>query len=122
MSRLALPSRWLPYALLPLLLPSCFLYESAPLNGANLFRRERCIDCHGTDGFGTSNGPSLDGLASSWSKEELARYLIDPERVLPDRPRLAEIADSHAAHMPAFGHLSARERRALAAFALKLHR
>lgn len=117
-------NRSIPFLLLGaalLALPSCFLYGTGSVDGGQLFRRERCIDCHGPDGLGTGNGPSLDGMASYWTKAELTNYLIDPESVLPSKPRLAAIADSHDARMAAFGHLTESERRALATFVLKIH-
>jgi len=119
---LALNSSLVPCALLLFSLSSCFLYESAPLSGGSLFRRERCIDCHGPDGLGTGNGPSLDSMASFWTTEELTEYLVEPEAVLPSNSRLSKIADAHDARMAPFGHLTERERRALAVFVLKIHR
>ena len=119
---LASKASLVPCALILLSLSSCFLYESAPLNGGSLFRRERCIDCHGPDGLGTGNGPSLDSMASYWTTEELTEYLVEPEKVLLSNPRLSKIADAHDARMASFGHLSQRERRALSVFVLKIHR
>ena len=119
---LAALSRLVASVLILLSLQSCFFYETTSISGGNLFRRERCIDCHGPDGLGTGNGPSLDSMASYWTTEALTDYLVDPELVLPSNPRLSRIADAHDARMAPFGHLSERERRALAVFVLKIQR
>ncbi len=107
-------------ALLLSTLSGCFLYPSSPADGASLFRRERCIDCHGPSGLGTGNGPTLDGLASRWTADALADYIADPEAYLANDARLSALADQYDGRMIPFGYLSEGERHALASFVLSI--
>lgn len=68
--------------------------------GAALFRSQGCVTCHGRAGEGSVMGPPLRGLATNWKREDLARYLADPEAFTAKDPRLAGIASKFAMRMP----------------------
>lgn len=100
-------------------LAGCFLYAHPPRSdGAALYRRENCANCHGPARAGTPNGPPLEGLAERWDARALGRYLLDPDAVLASDPRLAELSRRHGNRMPPFPHLTSGERAELARWLL----
>lgn len=73
-------------------------------DGGEIFRREGCISCHSFKGQGAGAGPELTGVTSRRSDSWIRDQIKDPRLHDPD------------SRMPAFGHLSRREIRALIAY------
>ncbi len=99
--------------------PACFFYVRPRSDGPTLFRVENCANCHGPNGVGSPNGPTLVGLERNWDPETLNAFLADPEAWRERVPRLAELARAHRNRMPSFSHLSDRERSKLATHLLR---
>ncbi len=51
---------------------------NAEVTGENLIGEFGCVNCHGNDLGGTAMAPSLHGLASVYTKEQLVAYLQNP--------------------------------------------
>ena len=81
------------------LLASC----SAP-KGAEIFRRERCSECHSLRGAGGGVGPVLDSVGRRRTREYIIQQIKDPKAHNPDSA------------MPSFGHLSEEDINALAEY------
>ncbi len=57
-------------------------------NGARLFKRLQCHQCH--DG-GSRLGPSLKGLSNRFSDQDIGKAIVDPDSQIPDRYRAQKI-------------------------------
>jgi cytochrome c oxidase subunit II len=79
--------------------------EGAPsvARGERVFRTEGCYGCHTIGRFGTPIAPDLSRIGARYSRDELARWLANPEAVRP------------GAHMPQL-ELDPADIDALAAF------
>lgn len=51
---------------------------STKVTGEKLIGELGCVNCHGNDLGGTAMAPSLHGLASVYTKEQLVAYLQNP--------------------------------------------
>ncbi|VAX26671.1 hypothetical protein MNBD_NITROSPIRAE02-954 [hydrothermal vent metagenome] len=71
------------------------------VDGASLFQKEGCINCHRFKGAGGSICPDLTDVASKRSDAWLRQQIKDPGVNYPDST------------MPGFGHLSEKEIQAL---------
>jgi mono/diheme cytochrome c family protein len=100
---------------------ACALLGSSPPSGAALFRRSRCIDCHGDQGQGSANGPALEKIGSKWSVELLTEFIGDPEKFRMSDARLDEISVRHNSRMTPFDTLPTSDRRALATYLISEH-
>ncbi|RYF51954.1 MAG: c-type cytochrome [Cytophagaceae bacterium] len=102
---LRLESRWTAWPTTHLApLPDNAELTPAARQGHSLFTRYGCLSCHSIGGVGGGVGPSLTGLPTRLSLDELKRYISAPP---------TDVA------MPAYGHrLSEDELTALASFVL----
>jgi periplasmic copper chaperone A len=83
--------------------------------GARLYQQHGCAACHGTDGSGSGAlAPTVEGEVRDLTRDEL-RYGSSVEAI-------AETIARGPGAMPAFGHLSLEDRRALARFVRSLAR
>ena len=71
------------------------------VDGASLFQKEGCINCHRFKGAGGSICPDLTDVARKRSDEWLRQQIKDPGVNYPNST------------MPGFGHLSEKEIQAL---------
>ncbi len=85
-------------------------------SGRRLYRREGCVACHGLDLGGTAMAPTLDHVARHWSRDDLAKFLADPEPWVARDGRLRRLRQAHPTSMRGFPYLSDAERRDLAVF------
>jgi cytochrome c2 len=90
-----------------------------PVDGATLFREQNCNQCHGADGAGTNLGPTLHGKRQFWTREKIAVYLADPQKVIRGDARLEEQARKFMLPMIPFP-LAEQQRLALADYVLAL--
>ena len=102
-------------------LVACALLGASSTSGAALFRRARCIDCHGNNGQGSANGPALANLGSNWSVEKLTEFIGDPEMFRMSDERLDEMAVRHNSRMTPFDTMPEGDRRTLAAHLINKH-
>jgi mono/diheme cytochrome c family protein len=51
--------------------------------GQELFVQKGCAHCHGADGIGTDNGPSLMTVGKRLKKNEIARQIEDGGKQMP---------------------------------------
>lgn len=93
---------------------------SGPPDGAQLFREQNCVQCHGPEGRGTNLGPALFDKKSFWTRQELAQYLTDPQARIQKDERLAKQADLYRLPMTKFVALSREQRLAIADHVLAL--
>lgn len=87
--------------------PVNYLEGCSPLElqGALVFHRKQCINCHGVGGAGGLRGPALDGVAARLTADQLVRQVIQG-----------------SGNMPAYGkNLTSSEVAALVAFMRTLH-
>ena len=68
--------------------------------GRRIFLSDACPTCHGQDRMGTNNGPSLQGLPTRWTEENLIRFLHEPSAFRQSDPRLQQLADRYKTVMP----------------------
>ncbi|MEW6218690.1 MAG: c-type cytochrome [Thermodesulfobacteriota bacterium] len=92
--------RWAAAALLLALLAAA----CAVPDGAAVYEREGCGDCHSVAGQGGRLGPDLTAVAGRLPPAAIRAYIRDPAGQNP------------AARMPAYPHLSEAELHALARF------
>ena len=85
--------------------------------GRQLYLDSGCARCHRADFSGSRQGPPLEGLRSTWSREELARFLKDPPAYSRRDPRLKALASRYRVSMPKFA-MEEKTRRELAEFLL----
>ncbi|MBI5641009.1 MAG: c-type cytochrome [Nitrospirae bacterium] len=71
-----------------------YIFVIGTSNGAELFRKEGCIDCHSFKGRGGSIGPELTGVSKRRSRKWMTDQIRDPQSHNPDT------------RMPSFSHLS----------------
>lgn len=104
-----------------LLLAACSgeAQDSAPPDGAALFKAQNCIMCHAPDGSGTNLGPTLHGKKGFWTKEKLAAYLAKPSATIAGDARLKEQAAKYSLPMVDYPYLTEKQRLALAEFVLE---
>ena len=61
--------------------------EEAPafaVEGAMIYQRQSCGNCHQVNGAGMNNGPNLNGLALRRSKEWVVGHFRDPQKYSPN--------------------------------------
>jgi putative heme-binding domain-containing protein len=58
--------------------------------GKLAYKKYQCAACH--DGGGQNSGPSLVGIASRFSLEDVLRAIVDPNENVPDRYRAVVVA------------------------------
>ena len=87
--------------------------SSGATPGADLYRRQVCVTCHGAAGEGTFTGPPLRSLRQHWTRQQLAAYLADPKARIKTDPRLQKLSRQFPREMPAVS-LSEEERLAIA--------
>jgi mono/diheme cytochrome c family protein len=68
--------------------------------GQRAFLSDACPTCHGQDRMGTNNGPSLQGLRTRRTEENLIRFLRDPSAFGQTDPRLKQVAERYKTVMP----------------------
>lgn len=78
----------------------------AKYSAEKVYQEWGCGTCHGENGAGSSQGPSLVGLAAHWPRDLLIRYLKDPAAVRAIDARLEQLARHYdPISMPAFDGL-----------------
>jgi mono/diheme cytochrome c family protein len=87
-----------------LVLGAVFLFAGCAVDGAALFEREGCRNCHRFRGPGGNLAPDLTAVTNVRSDTWIKRQIRNPS------------ANDSQTRMPAFGHLSRGEVRALLAF------
>lgn len=92
----------------------------ASLDGEALYSLHGCNVCHGDAGEGRSLGPALVGVGLHWTREELARFLLEPRVVIAETPRLAELDLQYPSEMRPYRNTTAEERLRIADFLLSL--
>ena len=100
---------------------ACASLGSASGSGAGLFRRARCVDCHGEQGQGSANGPALVKIGEHWSLTELIEFIADPEPFRERDERLDALSIRFNSRMTPFDTLPASDRRAIAKYLLAEH-
>ena len=58
--------------------------------GKLAYKKFQCASCH--DGGGQNSGPSLTGIASRFSRNDVLRAIVDPNDNVPDRYRAVVVA------------------------------
>ena len=91
----------------------------API-GEKVYAAQGCSLCHGSDGAGSSFGPTLRGKARFWTREALVEYLKAPVEYAAQDPRLAEQKERYSLPMRQFDKVPADELGAVADFVLRL--
>jgi len=69
--------------------------ETAPqviFSAEKIYQEWGCGTCHGENGAGSSQGPSLIGLVGHWQREALVRYLNNPAAIRATDQRLLQLA------------------------------
>lgn len=75
---------------------SLFVLQGCVSKGAELFRKEGCIQCHSFKGTGGS-GPDLTAVTGRRTDSWIRQQIKNPKK------------NNHFSRMPAFGHLSEYE-------------
>lgn len=76
---------------------------SADLDGAALYERGDCRQCHRLGGKGGNRGPSLEGVAERVRTDWLTAYLLDPSEMVPNsRMPLFEWEPAEAAALASY--------------------
>ena len=70
--------------------------------GETIYMESGCARCHGLDRKGSPTGPVVNRLSANWTRQELIRYIGDPEGSREARPRLKALAAQYNAPMPSF--------------------
>lgn len=92
--------------------------QTVELTGAELFKNNGCVNCHGTDLHGTSSGPSLVAAKEFWKRTELINYLRNPasfgdtERIQKYKHKYSRIT------MPSFNNLDVKDLGKIADYVL----
>ena len=60
------------------------------LRGKAAYKKFQCATCH--DGGGQNSGPSLAGIASRFSRDDVLKAIVDPNDNVPDRYRAMIVA------------------------------
>lgn len=86
--------------------PSSQMTMQAPpanteVTGESLIGELGCVNCHGNDLGGTAMAPSLHGLASVYSKEQLVAYLQNPSSQ-NNSERYQVLKSKYSSPMPSF--------------------
>jgi mono/diheme cytochrome c family protein len=92
----------------------------ASSKGADLYKSQACVTCHGADGAGTVFGPPLRGLRAHWTKETLGEYLKDPLGYAAKDPRLSAQAKTYTLPMQRFDKLPPEDLAAIAEHVLAM--
>jgi len=93
-------------SLLTLLAAACGSESSGPpMSGAQLFENN-CSMCHMRDGSGSNLAPTLHGKKQFWTRETLARYLVDPHGYVAKDPRLKAQGAKYSLPMPSYKMLA----------------
>jgi cbb3-type cytochrome oxidase cytochrome c subunit len=77
------------------------LFSACAEDGSVLFAREGCIQCHSFKGKGGNMAPDLTAVTNRRSDRWIRQQIKNPRKNNPD------------SRMPAFGHLSGSEIRAI---------
>ena len=56
----------------------------AVAEGRKLFEEYQCLGCHSLGGTGAEIGPSLDGVGSRLQSDFMYRWILEPEKIVPD--------------------------------------
>ncbi len=109
-------------SLLCLILAACVLpTQPAPdASAAEIYALQLCANCHGDRGEGTSRGPALRALSTSWTRTDLADFLADPDGWEARDARLGALAKAHSGDMRSYDNLSPEQRLRLADWLLAL--
>jgi mono/diheme cytochrome c family protein len=102
------------------LVTACAPEPNAPRSGAQLYREQNCVQCHGPTGEGTQLGPSIADKLSYWKRESLAEFLADPIAYSARDERLAAQGKQYLTPMVKFLTLSEDERLRIADYVLAL--
>jgi mono/diheme cytochrome c family protein len=115
--------RMLLFCALALAATGCLGRKDPPAgaDGPLIYEFQNCRNCHGENGEGSSLGPPLAGLSSSWSRDELALFLNDPAPVLEANGRLRALANAYSGEMARYDNLTEEQRGVLAAWLLERH-
>ncbi|MDZ7381122.1 MAG: cytochrome c [candidate division KSB1 bacterium] len=82
----------------------------AAVSAEKIYQEWGCGTCHGEDGSGSAQGPSLRGLAAHWRRDTLIRYLRDPAAARVGEVRLQQLARRYyPISMPAFDGLDSTQ-------------
>jgi cytochrome c553 len=91
--------------------------SSEPANtestGESLISELGCINCHGNDLGGTTMAPSLHGLASNYTKEQLVSYLQNPSSQA-NSDRFKIMREKYRGAMPSFDNRDVHELQKIA--------
>lgn len=101
-------------------LAACSADSGAPRTGEQLYQDQNCVQCHGPTGQGTNLGPSLHDKKSYWNRDQLARFLADPQAYAAKDPRLSEQGKQYLMPMVKFLTLTEEERLRVADYVLSL--
>jgi mono/diheme cytochrome c family protein len=89
-----------------------------PAAAEAIYAEQDCAMCHGEDRAGTELAPPLRELETYWDVDKLVRYLEDPLVFQEQEPSFRENREQYDLEMPAYGHVPAEQRRALATWLL----
>jgi len=89
-------------------------------SGERVYAAQGCALCHGSDGAGSSFGPTLHGKARYWTREKLVAYLKAPVAYAEADPRLAEQKKRYSLPMRQFDKVPESELAAVADYVLHL--
>jgi len=87
--------------------------------GRDVYINMGCPQCHGLNGEGLVQGPSLKNLSRHWTKAELISYVENPSEVVAVNPRLQDLAKRYVTRMPSF-MINPEAKRQLADYLLSL--
>lgn len=83
-------------------------------SGAELYRLQGCVTCHGANGHGTGMAPDLRGMERHWTREKLVEYLANAPEYIRRDPRLLEQKKRYSLNMPLYSILRPEELQNLA--------
>ncbi|MDZ7303724.1 MAG: cytochrome c [candidate division KSB1 bacterium] len=84
--------------------------SDAKFSAEKIYQEWGCGTCHGENGAGSSQGPSLLGLAAYWRRNTLIRYLKDPASARASEARLQQLSRRYyPISMPAFDGLDSTQ-------------
>ena len=70
--------------------------------GERLYTDSGCPRCHGKNGEGGPEGPTLKGLRRTWKRENLLLFLKNPAGFRKNDPRLKSQSKHYRTKMPTF--------------------
>ncbi len=60
-----------------------FAFDQAVINGAKIYKRERCETCHGQTGEGSAAFPNLLNSLKSKTKEQFQEVVLNGKNAMP---------------------------------------